>query len=379
MKIAMIGQKGIPAHIGGIERHVEELSVRLACMGNDVTVYTRPSYTPKRRATYRGVHLVSLPSIHTKNFDAITHSLIASIHAIFISRPDVIHYHGVGPSLLAFLPRLFRPRAKVICTIHCLDRYHQKWGILARWFLWMGEWAALLFAHETIAVSKTIRSYCKRIYKREAVYIPNGVSTQERRKGSVSALKRFNLERSGYILTVSRLIRHKGIHTLIEAYKGMATAKKLVIVGGGFHTDSYVDECKALSGDDPRIIMTGPLYGRMLAELFRHAAFFVLPSESEGLPITLLEAASYAQCPLVSNIPENLEVLNGAPEPIGRTFRKRNIKDLRKQLGIMVRMPQTAKAYGKRAQAFVRRAYNWTSIAKDTEGIYSRIERVWKT
>ena len=146
MKVLMIGQKGIPAVYGGIERHVEELSVEFAKQGHDVVVYAREWYTPKNISHYHGVRIAHTPTLRTKHFDAIFHTFTSTIHALF-QKPDVIHYHGVGPALLCWIPRIFTPKTKVVVTMHCLDRYHQKWGFLAILMLHIGEWAGCAFAH----------------------------------------------------------------------------------------------------------------------------------------------------------------------------------------------------------------------------------------
>ena len=174
MKIAMIGQKGMPAIYGGVEKHVQDLASRLVLAGHKVIVYSRKWYTKKEDGEINGVTIKHLPSIHTKHLDTITHSLLATIHAI-ISGCDVIHYHGVGPSLISWIPRIFLPETRIITTAHCLDRYHQKWGWFARFMLRVGEWTAGKFSHTTIAVSKTIQNYYLNEYKKQTIFIPNGV------------------------------------------------------------------------------------------------------------------------------------------------------------------------------------------------------------
>lgn len=370
MKIAMIGQKGIPGIYGGIERHVEQLSRDLVKRGNTVTVYTRPYYTPKELHSYHGIRLVSLPTIRSKHFDAITHTFLATLHALW--QPyDIVHYHGVGPALLAFIPRLFRPKMKVIVTFHCIDRRHQKWNLFARFVLWLGEHAAVYFPHETIVVSKTLRAYCKKQFGRETTYIPNGIPMEPNPRTSALIRKKFGLVSNNYILAVSRLIPHKGIHYLISAYRQLRTKKQLVIVGDGFYTDSYVQELKKLAGNDPRIVFTGFQSGKTLAELFVHAYLFVLPSETEGLPIALLEAASYGTCILASNIPENMEVIRAGGNLIGYTFQNKNAQDLAKKLRELLRQPRATQTKAKLAKTVVQRYFNWRNIGNDVEQLYS--------
>ena len=274
MKIAFIGQKGIPAKSGGIETHVDFLSRGLAKLGHEIFVYTRPWYTDKNLAEYQGVKLISLATVKTKHFDAIVHSFLASCHALF-QKFDVIHYHGVGPALCAWIPRLLKPSVKVVVTFHCIDRKHQKWGRIARLALRLGEWCAVAFAHKTITVSQTLQTYCEDVYDAETIYIPNGVEMPCLVSPNLIREK-FNLEKGSYILFLSRLVRHKGAHLLIQAYKNLRQSvetipsrwagrhelsllggnKTLVIAGGSAFTDDYVQELKDLAAGDPNIIFT---------------------------------------------------------------------------------------------------------------------------
>lgn len=373
MKIVMIGQKGIPAVHGGIERHVEELAVRLASRGHQITVYTRPHFTPAEMKTYRGVRLVSLPSVKTKHLDAISHTLLATLHAIR-SRPDIIHYHGVGPSLLAFLPKLFRSQAKVVSTFHCLDRKHKKWGFVARQFLRHGEWASVAYPDRTIAVSKTIQKYVAGVFEKKIDYIPNGVApSPQRARHRSPTLRRFGLKSGGYIISVSRLIPHKGIHHLITAYRQLSTEQRLVIVGDGFYTDEYVQYLHALAGDDPRIVFTGFQSGQDLRDLFMHATLYVLPSEAEGLPIALLEAASYGVGIVASDIPENREVIHADRLPIGQTFATGDVDDLTRVLRHALERPGIMRQMATRAKRVVAEQYNWQHVAADTEDLYRQL------
>lgn len=366
MKITLIGQKGIPTLAGGVERHVEELALRLAQQPDtDVLVYTRPWYTAKGKRSYKGVRLVSLPSLYQKHFDAISHTTLAILHATLIERADIIHIHAVGPALLTWLARLLRPKARVIVTFHCIDRQHQKWGRLAKLMLWLGEWSAMQFAHEVIAVSHTLQHYAYEAYSRVVRYIPNGATLGSSIPPSIIA-QQFGLEKQGYILMVSRLVRHKGVHHLIKAYQGLATNKPLVIVGDTAFTDDYVAEIKQLAAGNERIVFTGLQTGKALQELFSNAYCFVLPSESEGLPIVLLEAGAYGLPLIASDIPANREVLEhyGILVPVG------NVPALRSALQNVLADVTVAKQLGDRAKTIVQARYLWDTIAADTYQLY---------
>ncbi len=379
MKIAMIGQKGIPAVYGGIERHVEELSVQLAENGHGVLVYARNWFTPKKITSYKGVKIIHTPTIHTKNLDAIFHTFISTVHAIF-QKPDVIHYHGVGPSLMAWIPRVFAPSIKVVATFHCIDRYHQKWGFVAKTMLALGEMAACTFPHETITVSKTLHNYCVNEHQCNTSYIPNGVNLPKLKAANKNMP--YNLKSGKYILMVSRLVRHKGAHYLIRAwkdaqkkYRGLLKDYKLVIAGDGVFTDRYVNELHDMVGNDKSIVFTGWVRGEKLENLYRNCALLVHPSENEGLPISVLEAMSFAKPVLLSDIPEHMEIVNDRRFLFANT----NVDSLTNKLVALLKNTELCKENGGKNRMIVARKYDWQDIAERTEMVYLRPAVVRKT
>ena len=368
MKIAYIGQKGIPTKQGGIEKHVEELSTRLARMGFDISVYSRPHYTSvdKKNYTHKKVNVINVPSLNTKNLDAITHTLMASIHAV-TKGYDIIHYHGVGPSLLSWIPRIFSPKSKVMVTFHCTDRLHKKWGIFAKLMLTLGEWTSCKFPHQTITASKILQGYCEKHYKTKTNYIPNGVSVKKGKDTEI--LKKLGIKKGGYLLTVSRLIQHKGIHTLIKAYNQLQTNKKLVIVGDGSKTDSYVKQLKKISENNKNIIFAGRHEGNDLSTIFKNAYTFIQPSESEGLSIALLEAMNYGVPLIISDIDENKEPTNGN----ALEFNNKNHMDLARQINFAIKHPNFIKEKAQAAKKHAIKYYNWNDIARKTANLYEAV------
>lgn len=365
----MIGQKGIPSQGGGVEAHVEELSTRLFKAGHEVIVYTRPSYSDKNSKEYKGVKLISLPSIKTKNLDAISHTFLACLDLIFKRRKvDIVHFHAIGPSSLIFLIRIFRPSIKVVSTFHCQDYYHQKWSFFAKLYLKLGEYACCKFSNKTIAVSKELKKYAENKYGSKIVYIPNGVNRPEILETD-EIVKLWGLKKDDYILIVSRLVRHKGIHHLIKAYKEIKTDKKLVIVGEGAYTDDYVQEIKNLSNENKNIIFTGKQSGKVLGELFSNAYLFVQPSEYEGLSIALLEAMSYALPVIISDIPENLE----SAQNNGLKFENKNYLDLKKQLVYAINNKEEIKKMGRNSRERVTREYDLDKLSKETIELYKSL------
>lgn len=377
MNIAMIGQKGYPARFGGVERHVAEISERIVRAGHNVTVYNRAWYGGNTNEVIDGIAVVTVPTAKTKHLDAIVHTLFSTIHAMY-KKADVIHYHGVGPSLLSWIPRVFS-NAKVVTTFHCIDRHHQKWNWFARFMLHLGERAACMFAHETITVSRGLQQYCRNEYVKETTYIPNGVSVRDEHATPHDVLDTYGLAAGKYILMVSRLVPHKGAHILIKAFQKMkaelflhkdAQDMKLAIVGGSAYTDDYVSSLHTLAGKSNDIVFTDYQSGDALDTLFRSAAYVVHPSMNEGLPITVLEAMSYGQPTLVSSIPEHLEVVKDTT----MHFTENDVASLAEKMIMMMDMSDEEKQHISNAnKAHVLKEYNWDDIVESIVDVYTTI------
>lgn len=377
MRIAILGSKGIPARSGGIERHVEELATRLVKRGFDVTVYCRPWYTGSIKKSHKGVRLVPVASVKSKHLDTITHVFLSTVRAMREGF-DIYHYHGLGPSLLAWMPRVFCPSAKVVITFHSIDRKHQKWGAFARFVLKISEWTACHFAHETIVVSKTLAHYTREVYNCDAAYIPNGITPPAKRAAKTDVLERLNLTPGRYAVMVSRLVKHKGAHTLIAAWKKLKASTedlrvhgmKLVIIGDAAFTDDYVLELQAMSAKSRDIVLAGFRAGAELAALMQGAAFAVHPSVSEGLPIAVLEEMSYGKAVLTSDIPEHLEIIEGK----GYAFRAGDVRDLMLQLHWLILHPRERASMGMKAKLFVTAYYKWDDVVRETARLYRGLQ-----
>ncbi len=367
LKIAMLGHKHVPSREGGVEIVVEELSKRMVERGHSVTLYNRSSKSKegkdrKKEKEYKGIKLKYALTIDKKGFAAMTSSLFASIRIAF-SRYDVVHYHAEGPAAMLWIPKLFRKRC--IVTIHGLDWQRDKWSGFARKYIKFGEKTAVRFADAIIVLSKNVEEYFLSEYGRKTVFIPNGITKPEILNPNLIKDK-WNLNKDNYILFLGRLVPEKGVDLLIKAFKDIKTDKRLVIAGFSSDTDEYQKELKELSKADERIIFTGFVEGRTLAELYSNSYLYVLPSNLEGMPLSLLEAMSYRNCCLTSDIKECTEVI----ENKGITFQKGNIKDLKEKLQELINTPSIVESYKKEAQGFILNKYNWEEIADKTLNIY---------
>jgi len=370
MKIAMIGHKRIPSREGGIEIVVEEISSRLAAKGHTVVAYNRKGHhvsgkefeNNRKLKTYKGIKLKTVFTFENSKLNAIVYSILASLRALF-GKYDVIHFHAEGPSSMVWLPKLFGIRTVV--TIHGLDWQRSKWGGFATKFLKFGEKTAAKYADEIIVLSENVKQYFLDTYGRETKYIPNGITKPEI-KSDIQIKNKFGLTKDSYILFLGRIVPEKGAHYLIEAYKQIRTEKKLVIAGGTSHTDEYAKEIKELAKDNENIIFTDFVQGEILEELFSNAYIYCLPSDLEGMPISLLEAMSYSNCCLTSDIPECTEVC----ENKAVYFKKGNIDDLKRRLELLMNDTYTVHKLKSSSEEFITNKFNWDDIVDKTITLY---------
>lgn len=366
----MLGHKRIPSREGGVEIVVEELSTRMAKLGHDVTCYNRggkhvmdKSLQQQNINKYKDVKLKKVLTIDKKGLAAMTSSFFATIKILF-SKANVVHYHAEGPCAWMWIIKYFS-RKKIIATIHGLDWQRAKWGGFATKYIKYGEKQAVKYADEIIVLSKNVQDYFKKEYNRETIFIPNGVSKPTIVKPEIIKEK-YQLEKDGYLLFLGRMVPEKGIHYLIDAFNQINTDKKLVIAGGASDTDSYYQELKDKAKGNENIIFTGFVQGQVLDELYSNAYVYCLPSDLEGMPLSLLEAMSYGNCCLTSDIDECAEVL----ENKGITFKKSDVSDLTKVLQDLCKHKEKVQMYKDNAQEFILNKYNWDDVVEQTLKIY---------
>ena len=369
LSIAMLGHKRIPSREGGVEIVVEELSTRMVKAGHSVTCYNRSDhhisgkeYDGNSLKEYKGVKLKSVFTINRKGLAAVTSSFFGAVHAA-IGKYDVVHFHAEGPCAMLWLPKLFGKRC--IATIHGIDWQRAKWTGFASKYIKFGEKVAARYADEIIVLSEGVRKYFMDDYGRKTVFIPNGVNRPVFRSPLLISQK-LGLAKDDYILYLGRLVPEKGITYLVEAFRDIKTNKKLVIAGGSSDTDVFMQELKKLAKDDGRIIFTGFVQGQMLEELYSNAYVYILPSDLEGMPLSLLEAMSYGNCCVCSDIDECASVV----ENKAVTFKKSNIEDLRKKLQGLIDNKQEVEKYRCVAHDFIIQKFRWEDVLNKTLEIY---------
>ncbi len=352
-RIVIIGSRGIPASYGGFETSIEETSVKLVQYGYEVEVHCRSHHYEDQPVVYRGIRLRYLPSIKHKSFDTITHTLLSTLLMFFIP-VDFIFLYGVGNSI--WLPILRLRGVPIIAVVDGADWERAKWNILAKAYLRANRKFAVVFADHYVVDNEVLAADYEKRFGIPAVYIPYGTSAPSPVNPSV--LKRFGLEEKNYVLFVGRFVKEKGVDLLIRAFEKCSSSCKLVIVGGNDLDKKYVESLQETK--DPRIIFTGLLYGPEYESLLQKALFYVSASLLEGTSPSLLNAMALNGFALVSDLPENLEVLKGSCA----TFETGNVRQLTEKLDYFITSKETIEKERSKTKYIVERYYTWDGITQ---------------
>lgn len=370
MRIAMIGQQGIPARHGGVERAVEELSARLVERGHEVTVFNRWHPGPKVQS-HRGIRIHYVPVVGGKHLRNLTQSTLGTLAAT-LRGYDIVHFHALGPCLASPIARL-RPRARTVVTLQGRDDQRAKWSRPAQLVLAAAAWMSANVPHAGISVSKQLQREFLEEFGRDTTHIPNGVTvTTQAAVPDDDPLQRFGLQPGRYLLNVGRLVPEKAIDHLLLAFRNVPGDVRLAIVGGSSNTDAHTERLRSIAAEDPRIVLTGPIYGAGTDRLFRNALGYVMPSLLEGLPLALLEAISYGLPLVVSDIEPHLEIV-GDSGPGHRVFATGDLEQLAKHMTTLVNEPgaEQVGAFALRDDVLVD--YSWDAVAARTEALYRRL------
>lgn len=366
----MIGHKRVPSHEGGIEVVVEELATRMVQLGHSVTCYNRSGqhvsgkeHTAERRSEFKGIRIKYVPTIDIKGLAAVTSSFFACLAAA-LGDYDVVHIHAEGPAFFCWIPHLFGKR--VVVTVHGLDWARGKWkgGMGSRYIL-QGEKMAVRFADEIIVLNHSTQEYFQKTYGRKTHYIPNGVNAVEKRDPELIA-KRYGLEKDSYILYLGRIVPEKRCDLLCDAYEKLHTDKKLVIAGGASDSDAYMEELKAQFRSNENILFTGFVDGQLREELYSNAYLFVLPSDLEGMSLCLLEAMSYGNCVLCTDIEESTNVVGEH----GLRFQKNDVHSLAEKMHYALEHRNVVKIFKYMAPEYICNRFRWDKIVEKTLELY---------
>jgi glycosyltransferase involved in cell wall biosynthesis len=366
MRIAIIGIRGLPPRYGGSETMAEEVGKRLVRAGHEVVVYSRYHNLLKGEKPlkeFKGIRLIHLPSINTKNLDTLTHSILAFWHCGLRNTADAVFIMNPGHACLLPILMLFRKR--FIVQVDGMDWTRKKWNLLVRMLFRMSMNLVNLWSKEVLTDNPAMLDWYKDTYHKEINILPHGANVAE--SEGTAELEKHGLKPKDYYLFVGRLIPEKGVHYLIDAYKKVTTEKPLVIVGGSEYTTDYVKRLK--TNGNHRIRFLGYIYGEGFRQLISNCYVYVQPSEVEGTSPVLLTAMGYGQCVLVNGIPENLYTIGDA----GFSFSKNDVDDLARRLQELDTDPDAVTACGERVRNRVLEHFNWYRIAAETLKLFERL------
>ena len=361
MRIAILGTRGIPANYGGFETFAEHLSTRLAARGHDVTVYCRAHYTSPRELEFQGVRLKVLPTIRHKYFDTIVHSFLSALHSV-PRRYDAALICNAANAPFASILRL--AGTPVALNVDGLEHKRKKWNSIARRYYLLAERLATILPNETVTDARVIQEYYLARYRVASTMIAYGAEVERRPDPTV---RRWRVEPNRYVLYVSRLEPENNAHLVIEAFKRVRTAHKLLIVGDAPYARDYIADLKARARRDRRIIFTGFVFGRDYRALQQNAYCYVHATEVGGTHPALLEAMGFGNCVLTLAAPENMEAIGDA----GIAYADEN--DLAEKLQRVLRDGSLVQSYRNRAQARVQEFYDWDYVVDQYERLFAKM------
>ena len=362
MRIAILGTRGIPASYGGFETFAEHLSTRLVARGHDVTVYCRAHYVSPRQLEYHGVRLKVLPTIRHKYFDTVVHTFLSAVHAV-PGRYDAALICNCANA--PFSPILRLTGTPVAINVDGLEYKRKKWGYLARRYYRFAEYLSTLLPNEMVTDAQVIQDYYLARHNASSTMIAYGSEVE--RRPDRAAVRKWRVEPNRYVLYVSRLEPENNAHLVIEAFKKVRTAYKLLIVGDAPYAEQYISSLKASARGDKRIIFTGFVFGQDYRALQQNAYCYVHATEVGGTHPALLEAMGYGNCVLTLATPENIEVVGDAGVPYIDEF------DLAEKLQRVLRDGSLVQAYRNRAQQRIQSNYDWDTVVDKYEQLFAQM------
>jgi glycosyltransferase involved in cell wall biosynthesis len=364
MRLAILGTRGIPANYGGFETFAEHLSTRLVARGHDVTVYCRAHYVSPRELEFQGVKLKVLPTIRHKYFDTVVHTFLSALHSV-PSRYDAALICNAANAPFASILRL--TGTPVALNVDGLEHKRKKWNSLARRYYLLAERLATILPNETVTDAKVIQDYYLARYRTASTMIAYGAEIERR---SDPLVRRWRVEPNRYVLYVSRLEPENNAHLVIEAFKRVRTAHKLLVVGDAPYAREYINDLKARARRDRRIVFTGFVFGRDYRALQQNAYCYIHATEVGGTHPALLEAMGFGNCVLTLAAPENIEAIGDA----GIAYTDEN--DLAEKLQRVLRDGSLVQSYRNRAQARVEEFYDWDHVVDQYERLFAEMARL---
>jgi glycosyltransferase involved in cell wall biosynthesis len=357
VRIALLGTRGIPAAYGGFETFAEELSVRLAGRGHEVTVYCRERHP---QPFYRGVRLQYLPTIRHKYFDTLAHTAVSTLHLLG-HRVDAALYCNGANAIFTALPRMLG--MPVALNVDGLERKRKKWNRLAKaWYL-VSEWLATFCPTVVVTDAQTIEQYYRERYGKRSTFIPYGAEIG--RVAETGMLRSVGLDPERYFLYVSRLEPENHALEVRQAFERVATNFRLALIGDAPYAEEYIRRVRDTS--DPRVVMPGAIYGEGYRELGSHCFAYIHATEVGGTHPALIEAMGRGALVLYRNTPENAEAAGDAGIPF-------EFAGLSAAIARVLGMSDAERdAWRRKAMERARQKYSWDAVTDAYEGLLARL------
>jgi glycosyltransferase involved in cell wall biosynthesis len=353
--IVFIGGRGLYSSYGGVENAIRNITNSLSVRGLSVGVYSSSSAIDQElRVDRRTANIVMHhPVVHCGGHSFFV--LLCVLHTIFIARPSCVVLFASGPCI--FVPLLRLAGIKVVASIRAIDSARDKWGIVARSVLKLGEYFAWRWADVLTVNSKSMVSYFQK-WRSDVVFIPNGINLVDSESSENSIMDKYNLLDGQYLYFAARFDPVKRLHLLLHAFKEIDNKNiKLVVSGGNSKDSDYLSEL--LSYESDRVIFTGHVSSAEVQKLMVHCRGFILPSVLEGMSNSLLLAMALGKPVLAANVPENYDVLLDSRA----VFRADDLEDLKSGLCRLIDDESFGFNLGQTLQRRAIDNYSWDNTA----------------
>lgn len=365
MRIALMGNRGVPARFGGSDTVFEELGKRFVKKGHKVVVYCRKHSSVTTKKYYKRMERVILPSINKFSLDTLSHSLISIFHVLLKNKADVLNFHGVGNALL--FPLLKFSRKKVVIVIDGPDWKRPKWNFFAKIILRLSVNFAVLFSDKIIIDNIPMQRWLKSKFNINTELIFYGADFNKPKK--YPFLNKYGLNGYDYLLFVAMMVPDKGPDIILEAFSYIQTNIKLVMVGDTDYFKGYFNCLRKKYTNDRRIIFTGYQYGNAYKEFMAKAYIYIHPFRSDGTSPSLLQSMAYRNCIIASDLPETSSALSKC----GVSFKPGNSKDLKEKIEFLLNNTEAVKHYRKLAFEYAKDNYNWEKITNQYIDVFTRV------
>jgi glycosyltransferase involved in cell wall biosynthesis len=358
----MLGNRGVPARWGGSDTAVEEIGARLVERGHQVIVYCRRHHDTIPDRYYRGMERVVLPSPKIKNADTLVHSLLSIGHVLLHNNADVLHFNGVGNSLLLPLLKPF-PSKRSVVTIDGPDWTRPKWGKVARWALRTSVPFMVRFADAIISDNVLIRQFLRDQYQRDSFLVFYGADQRMRQETDV--LNEYGLQPRQYMMCAGVLTPDKGQDVAIKAFQGVTTDVQLLVLGVAPYPQVEYYARQLRQTTDSRIRFLGYIPGEGFKQIVSHALLYLHPLLADGSSPALIQALGLGKCVIASDLPETMGIVGDA----GVSFPAGDVLALRQQIEKLLAHPEQIAAYEQQARERAK-AFDWDVITRQHEIVY---------